>query len=121
VAGTGALLGITAVGVLGLGTILRTSVAAVAASMIVFILPNLVGPGVLGTGFGGFATALYRFTPAAGFSVFGVLPRSPLVSFPYTLSNGYYPLSAWAGLAVLCLYSAVALAAAALLLERRDA
>jgi hypothetical protein len=89
--------------------------------MIVFILPNLVGPGVLGTGSRGFTAALYRFSPAAGFSVFGVLPRSSLVSFPYTLSNGYYPLSAWAGLGILCTYSAIALTAAALLLNRRDA
>ncbi len=122
IAGTGALLAITAVGVLALGTILRTSAGAVTAGIVLFILPNLVGPGVLGQGgTGGFTTALYRFSPAAAFSIFGVLPRSSLVSFPYTLANGYYPLTPWAGLGILCAYSAVALAAATVLLRRRDA
>ena len=122
IAGTGALLAITAIGVLAVGTILRTSVGAVTAGIVLFILPSLVGPGVLGPGgTGGFTTALYRFSPAAAFSIFGVLPRTSLVSFPYTLANGYYPLSAWAGLAVLAAYSAVALMLAAYLLRRRDA
>jgi hypothetical protein len=122
IAGTGALLAITAVGVLALGTILRTSAGAVTAGIVLFILPNLVGPGVLGQGgTGGFTTALYRFSPAAAFSIFGVLPRSSFVSFPYTLANGYYPVAAWAGLGILCVYSAVALAAATFLLRRRDA
>ena len=122
IAGTGALLAITAVGVLALGTILRTSAGAVTAGIVLFILPSLVGPGVLGQGgTGGFTTALYRFSPAAAFSIFGVLPRSSLVSFPYTLANGYYPVGAWAGLGILSAYSAVALAAATFLLRRRDA
>lgn len=122
IAGTGALLAITAIGVLALGTILRTSAGAVTVGIVLFILPNLVGPGVLGQGgTGGFTTALYRFSPAAAFSIFGVLPRSSLVSFPYTLANGYYPLPAWAGLAVLAAYSAVGLTLAAYLLRRRDA
>jgi hypothetical protein len=122
IAGAGALLAITAVGVLALGTILRTSAGAVTAGIALFILPNLVGPGVLGQGgTGGFTTALYRFSPAAAFSIFGVLPRSSLVSFPYSLANGYYPLSSWAGLAVLAAYSALALTLAACLLHRRDA
>jgi hypothetical protein len=122
VAGTGALLALTAVGVLALGAILRTSAGAVTASIVLFVLPNLVGPGVLGQGgTGSFTTSLYRFSPAAAFSVLGVLPRSSLVSFPYTLANGYYPLSPWAGLGVMCAYSAVALSVASLLLHRRDA
>ena len=122
IAGTGALLAITAVGVLALGTILRTSAGAVTAGIVLFILPSLVGPGVLGQGgTGGFTTALYRFSPAAAFAIFGALPRSSLVSFPYTLANGYYPVGAWAGLGILSVYSAVALAAATFLLRRRDA
>jgi hypothetical protein len=122
IAGTGALLAITAVGVLALGTILRTSSGAVTAGIILFILPNLVGPGVLGEGgTGRLTTALYRFSPAAAFSIFGVLPRSSFVSFPYTLANGYYPVAAWAGVGILCAYSAVAFAAATFLIRRRDA
>ena len=124
IAGAGALLAVTAIGVLGLGTILRSSAGAVAASIVAFILPNLLGPGVLGGGSGGSGgtmTWLYRYTPAAAFSVFGTLPRSSLVSFPYNLGNGYYPLAPWAGLVVLCVYAAIALAGAAFLLRRRDA
>ncbi len=67
------------------------------------------------------ATWLYRVTPAAGFSMLGLLPRSGLVSYPYTMSNGYYPLPAWAGLLVLAGYAAAALVAALVVLRRRDA
>lgn len=123
--GTGAIAALTAVGVLGLGTILRTSAAAVTAGIVVFVLPSLLGPGILGPAAsgssGGSMTWLYRFTPAAGLSVLGVLPRSSLANYPYTLANGYYPFTAWAGLAVLCVYAIAALALAAYLLRRRDA
>ena len=109
-------------GVLGLGAILRTSAGAVTAGVVVFVLPTLIGPGILGSAASsGTMTWLYRFTPAAGFSVFGVLPRSALVDFPYTLANGYYPLASWAGLAVMCVYAIAALTLAAHLLRRRDA
>jgi ABC-type transport system involved in multi-copper enzyme maturation permease subunit len=122
VAGTGAVVAVTAVGVLGLGTIFRTSAGAVTAGVVVFVLPSLLGPGILGpAASGGAMTWLYRLTPAAGLSVFGVLPRSSLVNFPYTLGNGYYPLGPWAGLAVPCVYAVAALTLAAYLLGRRDA
>jgi ABC-type transport system involved in multi-copper enzyme maturation permease subunit len=122
VAGTGAVLALTAVGALGLGTIFRTSAGGVTAGLVVFAFPNLVGPGVLGPAVsGGVIAPLYRFTPAAAFSVFGDLPRSSLVDFPYTLAGGYYPLAPSAGLAVLCIYAATVLAIAAYLLRRRDA
>ena len=122
VAGTGAVVALTAVGMLGLGTILRTSAAAVTAGIVVFVLPSLLGPGILGPGgAGGSLTWLYRFTPAADLSVLGVLPRSSLVDFPYTLANGYYPLAPGAGLAVLSVYVIAALAVAAYVLRRRDA
>jgi ABC-type transport system involved in multi-copper enzyme maturation permease subunit len=117
---TGLLLALTAVGVLALGTILRRAAGAVTAGIIVFVLPSLLGPGVLGPGASG-ASWLYKVTPAAAFSVFGALPRSSLVDYPFTLANGYYPLSAWAGLTVLAAYSTVALILAAYLLRRRDA
>jgi ABC-type transport system involved in multi-copper enzyme maturation permease subunit len=122
IVGTGALLAVTAVAVLALGTILRRSAGAVTAGIVVFVLPSLIGPGILGPGAsGGVATWLYRVTPAAGFSVLAALPRSVLVNYPYTLGNGYYPLPPWAGLVVLCVYAVAALALAAFLLRRRDA
>ena len=49
------------------------------------------------------------------------LPHSALVSYPYTLGNGYYPLAPWAGALVLCAYALLALGVAAYVLRRRDA
>jgi ABC-type transport system involved in multi-copper enzyme maturation permease subunit len=120
IVGTGLLLALTAIGVLALGTILRSAAGAVTAGITVFVLPSLFGPGVLGPGASG-ASWLYEATPAAAFSVFGALPRSSLVDYPFTLANGYYPLSPITGLAVLATYSALALTLAAYLLRRRDA
>jgi ABC-type transport system involved in multi-copper enzyme maturation permease subunit len=117
VAGSGALLALTAMAVLALGTILRTSAAAITTGIVVFVLPYIVST----YSSGGLGTWLFRLTPAAGFSVLGVIPRSALVNAPYTMSNDYYPLAPWAGLAVLCAYAAVAFGIAALLLRRRDA
>jgi ABC-type transport system involved in multi-copper enzyme maturation permease subunit len=117
IAGSGAFVAVTAVAVLALGTILRKSAGAVTAGIVVFVLPYVIGS----VASGGAGTWLFRLTPAAGFSVLGVFPRSALVSYPYTLGNGYYPLTPWAGLLVLCAYAAVALGFATSLLRRRDA
>jgi ABC-type transport system involved in multi-copper enzyme maturation permease subunit len=114
IAGSGALVALSAVAVLAVGTILRKGAGAVAGGIVVFVLPSIIGS------FGG-QEWLYRLTPAAAFSVLGALPRSAQVSYPYTLANGYYPLAWWAGLAVLCAYTALALGIAAALLRRRDA
>ncbi len=122
IAGCGALVALTAVALLGIGTILRRSAGAILAGVVVFVLPTFTGPGILGpTSSSGAATWLYRVTPAAGFSMLGLLPRSGLVSYPYTMGNGYYPLPPWAGLLVLAAYAAVALLAARIVLRRRDA
>jgi ABC-type transport system involved in multi-copper enzyme maturation permease subunit len=117
VAGSGALLGLTAVAVLALGAILRASASAITIATVVFVAPYVVSM----YSAGGVGTWLLRLTPAAGFSVLGVLPRSALVNAPYTMSNDYYPLAPWAGLAVLCAYAAITLGIANLLLHRRDA
>jgi ABC-type transport system involved in multi-copper enzyme maturation permease subunit len=122
IAGSGALVALTAVAVLGIGTILRRSAGAILAGVALFVLPTFTGPGIIGpTSSATAATWLYRVTPAAGFSMLGLLPRSGLVSYPYTMSNGYYPLPAWARLLVLGAYTAVALFAARVVLRRRDA
>jgi hypothetical protein len=39
----------------------------------------------------------------------------------YTPSEGYFPLAPWAGFAVLCAWTAFALALAVVLVRRRDA
>ena len=118
----GAIVGLTAIAVLGIATILRRSAVAILVGVIVFVLPTFTGPGIIGpTSSGSLAEWLYRVTPAAGFSMLGLLPRSGLVSYPYTMANGYYPLPPWAGLLVLCAWAAVALCAASVVLQRSDA
>jgi ABC-type transport system involved in multi-copper enzyme maturation permease subunit len=120
--GSGALVALTSVAVLGIGTILRRSASAILIGVLVFVLPTFTGPGIIGpTSSGTAATWLYRVTPAAGFSLLGIVPRSGLVSYRYTMANGYYPLSPWAGLLILGAYAAVALLAARVVLRRRDA
>jgi ABC-type transport system involved in multi-copper enzyme maturation permease subunit len=119
---SGALVALTAVAALGIATILRRSAATILVGVVVFVLPTFTGPGIIGpTSAGSAATWLYRVTPAAGFSMLGLLPRSGVVSYPYTMANGYYPLAPWAGLLVLGAYAAVALFAARVVLRRRDA
>lgn len=116
------LLALTAVAALSVGTILRRSAGTILVGVVVFVLPAFTGPGIIGPSSSGSAGAwLYRVTPAAGFSMLGLLPRSGLVSYPYTMANGYYPLPPWAGLLVLGAYAAVALLAARVVLQRRDA
>ncbi|HEY0805636.1 MAG TPA: ABC transporter permease subunit, partial [Pseudonocardiaceae bacterium] len=115
--GTGLLLALTALAVLALGTILRSSAGAVTAGIVVFVLPYIVGSAVGG----GAEEWLLRFTPPAGLAILGAYPYSPQVSYAYTMANGYYPLPPWVGLAVLAGYALLTLAVAAALLPRRDA
>jgi len=49
------------------------------------------------------------------------VPHYDQVSYAYTLGNGYYPLTPLTGFAVLCGYTLLALAAATVVLNRRDA
>ena len=117
IGGSAALIAVTAVAVLALGTMLRKSAGAVSAGIVVFVLPYILGQSLSGSA----QEWLFRLTPAAGFDVLGTLPRSAQVAYPYTFANGYYPLAPWAGLAVLCAYAALALGAATILVRRRDA
>jgi ABC-type transport system involved in multi-copper enzyme maturation permease subunit len=111
--GTGLLLGFAAALAVALGMMLRRGAVAVAAGIVL-----LVVPGVLGSQSGNW---LMRFTPTAAFAIQATLPRSYLVTSAYTPPNGYFPISSWVGLAVLAAYTAVALAIATWLLRRRDA
>jgi ABC-type transport system involved in multi-copper enzyme maturation permease subunit len=117
VVGTAAVLALAAVIALALGTALRRSAGAVVASLVLFIVPFILGTTLTG----GAAQWLLRLTPTAAFAVQGILPRYSQVSNAYTLLNGYYPLGPWAGLGVLCIYAAVVLGVATWLLRRRDA
>jgi ABC-type transport system involved in multi-copper enzyme maturation permease subunit len=119
VLGTGLLLATMAVFALGLGTLLRRGATAITAVVATTVLPYLLAfTGILPTGA---AEWLLRLSPAAGFAIQQTLPRYAQVLTSYTPGAGYYPLPAWGGYAVLAGWTALALAAAAVTLRRRDA
>jgi ABC-type transport system involved in multi-copper enzyme maturation permease subunit len=116
--GTAALLAVAAVLALALATILRRSALAVTAVIVLIVLPYILA--VASSLPAGPAEWLLRVTPAAAFAVQQTLIRYPQVVAPYTPSDGYFPLSPWAGFAVLCGYTLCALGLATYLLRRRD-
>lgn len=119
VVGTAALFAVTAVLALALGTVLRRSAGAVTAVVVAIVLPYILAvAAVLPAGPSRWLT---RLTPAAAFSVQQSVHQYAQVAADYTPADGYFPLSPWAGLAVLCAYAAAAVAAAAVLLRWRDA
>ena len=118
VVGTAALLAAAAVFALAIGTIVRRGAAAVAVVIVAIILPYILA--VASVLPAGAAEWLARVTPAAAFAVQQTVTAWPMVKASYTPTNGYYPLSPWLGLAVLCLYAAAAYAVAHRLLRRRD-
>jgi ABC-type transport system involved in multi-copper enzyme maturation permease subunit len=120
VAGTAALLAVSAVLALGVGTLLRRSTGAVTAVIAGIVLPYLLAtvPGILPVGA---AQWLLRVTPAAAFAVQQSATQYPQVATVYTPGTGYFPLAPWAGFAVLCAWTAAALVLALFLLRRRDA
>jgi hypothetical protein len=117
VIGSAILVALSAVAVLGFATILRRSSGAVVAGIALFVVPNILGAALTGS----VGEWIYRLAPAAGYSVLDSIPSSPLVSYPYTVANGYYPLGPWVSLIVPCCYAALALGVAAMVLRRRDA
>ena len=120
VAGTAALLAVAAVLALAVGTLLRRSAGAVTAVIAGIVLPYLLAriPGILPAGA---EQWLVRVSPAAAFAVQQSIQPYPQVTADYTPGNGYFPLSPWAGFAVLCAWTAAALVLALFLLRRRDA
>jgi len=119
-AGTAALLAISAVLALAVGTLLRRSAGAVTAVITGIVLPYLLAvlDGVLPVGA---EEWLVRVTPAAGFAVQQSAPQYAQVTASYTPASGYFPLAPWAGFAVLCAWAALALLLATYALRRRDA
>jgi ABC-type transport system involved in multi-copper enzyme maturation permease subunit len=116
--GTGAMLAVASVLALAIGTVLRRGVAAVAAAIVAIVLPYILG--VTGILPATVSEWVLRVTPAAGYAIVQSVPQYPQVVGHYGPPD-YYPLGPWSGLAVLCLYAAVALALASWLLRRRDA
>jgi hypothetical protein len=121
IAGTAALVAVAAVLTLAVGAMVRRSAAAVMIVIAAIVVPYFLTftaavPAAIGAW-------LLRVTPAAAFAVQQSTPQYHQVQAAYTggLGNGFFPLAGWAGFAVLCGWAALALAAAAFLLRRRDA
>jgi ABC-type transport system involved in multi-copper enzyme maturation permease subunit len=120
IVGTAAVLAVCAVIAVAVGTALRRGAAAIAAVIMITVVPYLLGVAVpvlpaAATGW------LMRVTPAAAFAVQQTVVQYHQVDNVYLPSQGYYPLTGWAGFAVLCAWAAAALVLAAILLNRRDA
>ena len=118
VVGTAALLAVTAVLALAVGTMFRRSAAAVTALIVAMVLPYVLA--IAAPLPEGVSEWLLRVTPAAAFAIQQSLPQYPQVITGNTPLY-YYPMAPWAGFAVLCAYTAVALALAAYMIRRRDA
>jgi ABC-type transport system involved in multi-copper enzyme maturation permease subunit/regulation of enolase protein 1 (concanavalin A-like superfamily) len=118
VAGTATLLAVSAVLALGLGTLLRRGVTAVTVAVVVVVLPYLLAVTGLPSGP---ADWLLRVTPAAAFALQQSAPEYSQVANLYLVTEGYFPLSGWAGFGVLAAWAALALGLAAYYFRRRDA
>jgi ABC-type transport system involved in multi-copper enzyme maturation permease subunit len=118
IVGTAALLAVCAVLAVAVGVILRRGAGAVAAVIVGIVLPYLLSvASVLPVSA---AEWVLRVTPAAGFAIQQTVPRYAQVTSDYAPPT-YFPLGPWAGFAVLCGWTVVALVGAHLLLRRRDA
>jgi ABC-type transport system involved in multi-copper enzyme maturation permease subunit len=119
IVGTAAMVAVAAVFAVALGAILRRSAAAITIAVVTVVLPFLlVALNIVPAGVGDW---LLRLTPAAGLAIEQSIPRYSQVTTVTSPVQGYYPLSPYAGFAVLCLWAAAALALALVMLRRRDA
>ncbi len=119
IAGTAAMLALAAVFAVALGAILRRSAAAITIAVLIVVMPFLLSAlNIVPAGAGDW---LLRLTPAAGLAIEQSIPRYPQVTTIISPVQGSYPLSPYAGFAVLCLWTAAALALALVMLRRRDA
>jgi hypothetical protein len=119
IVGTAAVLALAAIFAVALGAVLRRSAAAITVAVVTVVLPFLLaGLNIVPSGVGAW---LLRLTPTAGLAIQQSIPRYPQVTSVLSPVRGYYPLSPYAGFAVLCLWAAAALGLAFVLLRRRDA
>jgi ABC-type transport system involved in multi-copper enzyme maturation permease subunit len=119
IVGTALLVAVTAVFTLAVGTMLRRSTAAVIVVVMAIVLPFFLAfTMAVPAGVGDW---LLRITPAAAFALQQPMPQYHQVVASYRPTAGFFPLAPWAGFAVLCLWTAAALAGAGFGLRRRDA
>jgi ABC-type transport system involved in multi-copper enzyme maturation permease subunit len=118
--GTGLFAAVAAVLALAVGAMVRRGAAAVAIVIVAIAVPIFLAISAalpLGA-----ADWVLRVTPAAGIALQQAYTRYGQVNgVIYSPLSGYYPLSWWAGLLVMCAWAAAALAGAVYLLRRRDA
>lgn len=107
VVGTAALLGLAAVLALALGAVLRRGRLAILVAVVTIAVPYAVTAVPLLPD--GPSQWLLRVTPAAGFAAQQTLIAPPQVLAHYAPSAGYFPLPWWAGIGVLCAYTATVL------------
>ena len=107
VVGVAGLVAVTAVLAFALGALLKRAWAAVPIAIAVIVVPYALAALPLFPD--AVADWLLRLTPAAGFAVLQTLQKFPQVVAHYAPSAGYFPLPGWAGFAVLCAYTALAL------------
>jgi hypothetical protein len=117
VVGTAGLLAVAAILALAAGAVLRRSAGAIAAVVVLMIVPLILGV-ILPQGP---ADWVLRLTPAAAFGVQQGTPQYSQVMHTCMPYNGCFPLAPWTGFAVACIWAAAALAFAVYLLRRRDA
>jgi ABC-type transport system involved in multi-copper enzyme maturation permease subunit len=117
--GTAAVVAVAAVFALALGTLLRRSAGAIAGAVVLIVLPYLLASAAVVPA--GPANWLLRVTPAAAFAIQQTIPVYRQIDAVRTPGLGYFPLSPWAGFAVLCAYAAVTLGLAVYVIRRRDA
>jgi hypothetical protein len=116
--GTAALMAVAAVFALGLGALFKRSVGAVAAGIVLVVVPYILATAaILPTAA---ADWVLRISPAAAFAVQQTIPAYHQVDGVYTPAMGFYPLAPWVGFAVLCAWAAAALGLAAYRLRRSD-
>jgi ABC-2 family transporter protein len=120
IAGTAAVLGVCAMLAVAIGTVLRHGAGAVAAVIVVVVLPYVLAVPIPVLPLG-VADWIMRVTPAAAFAVQQTVIQYPQVSNVYAPAYGYFPLAPWAGFCVLCAWALAALAVATLALRGRDA
>jgi ABC-type transport system involved in multi-copper enzyme maturation permease subunit len=119
IAGTAAVIAVAAVLTLAIASIVRRSATAILIVIVTVVIPFVLSapPGIPVS----VVVWLLRITPAAAFAVQQPQPQYYQVQANYIPSSGFFPLAPWAGFAVLCGWTALALVLATYLLRRRDA
>ncbi|MFJ1971644.1 ABC transporter permease subunit [Streptomyces sp. NPDC087903] len=117
VVGSAALLSLVAVLALAVGVLLRTSAGAIAAVVVLVVLPQILAFALPLPA----AHWLLRLTPAAAFAIQQGVTYYPQVEHNCLPESGCYPMTPWGGLSVLAAYAGLALLLAAWRLRGRDA